>query len=81
MDVYVKDHQIRASQVVLVVTNPPTMAGYIRDTGSILGSGRSLAGGYGNSLQYSYLEISMDRGTWRATVHGVAKDSDRTGAT
>ena len=36
MDVYVKDHQIRASQVVLVVMNPPTMAGYIRDTGSIL---------------------------------------------
>ena len=43
-----------------------------RYVGSIPGSGRSLAG-YGNSLQYSYLEISMDRGAWRATVHGVAK--------
>ena len=27
----------------------------------------------GNPLQYSCLENSMDRGTWRATVHGVAK--------
>ena len=25
------------------------------------------------SLQYSYLENSMDRGAWRATVHGVEK--------
>ena len=24
-------------------------------------------------LQYSYLEISMDRGAWQAKVHGVAK--------
>ena len=27
----------------------------------------------GNPLQYSRLENSMDRGAWRATVHGVAK--------
>ena len=27
----------------------------------------------GNPLQYSCLENSMDRGTWWATVHGVAK--------
>ena len=27
----------------------------------------------GNPLQYSCLENSMGRGTWRATVHGVAK--------
>ena len=26
--------------------------------------------------QYSCLEISMDRGAWRATVHGIAKESD-----
>ena len=25
------------------------------------------------SLQYSRVENSMDRGAWRATVHGVAK--------
>ena len=29
--------------------------------------------GNGNPLQYSYLENSMDRGAWQATVHGVAK--------
>ena len=29
--------------------------------------------GNGNSLQYSCLKNSMDRGTWWATVHGVAK--------
>ena len=28
-------------------------------------------GGNGNPLQYSCLENSMDRGAWRATVHGV----------
>ena len=29
--------------------------------------------GNGNPLQYSCLENSMDRGTWWATVDGVAK--------
>ena len=28
--------------------------------------------GNGNPLQYSCLKNSMDRGTWQATVHGVA---------
>ena len=43
------------------------------DPGSILGSGRSPGGGHGNPLQYSSLENPMDRGAWRATVHGVAE--------
>ena len=30
-------------------------------------------GGNGNPLQYSSLENPMDRGAWRATVHGVAR--------
>ena len=29
--------------------------------------------GNGNPLQYSCLENPMDRGAWRATVHGVTK--------
>ena len=33
--------------------------------------------GNGNPPQYSYLENSMDRGAWRATVHEVA-ESDTT---
>ena len=43
------------------------------DVGSIPGSGRSSGGGNGNPFQYSYLEISMDRGAWRVTVHQVIK--------
>ena len=31
--------------------------------------------GNGNPLQCSCLENSMDRGTWRATVHGVAESA------
>ena len=43
------------------------------DMDSIPGSGRSPGGGNGNSLQYSCLENPMDRETWQAIVHGVAK--------
>ena len=50
--------------------NPLANAG---DAGLISGSGRSPAGGNGNSLLYSHLENPMDRGTWRTTVHGVTK--------
>ena len=39
----------------------------------IMPSGRSPGGGNGNPLQYSCLGSSMDRGPWRAIVHGVAK--------
>ena len=49
-----------ASQVELVVKNPPVNAGDIRDEGSILGLGRSLGEENGNPLQYSYLENSTD---------------------
>ena len=61
-------------QVVLVVKSSPANAGDIRDTGSILGPGRSPGEGHGNSLQYSCLENPMDRGTWWATVCRVAKN-------
>ena len=40
------------------------------DPGSIPGSGRSSGEGNGYPLQYSCLENPMDRGAWRATVHG-----------
>ena len=61
------------TQVLLVVKNPPANAGDIRDVGSIPGPGRFTVGEYGNPLQYSCLENPMDRGAWRATVHGVAE--------
>ena len=53
--------------------NPTANAGDIRDVGLIPGLGRYSGGGHGNPLQYSRLEDPMDRGEWRATVHGVAK--------
>ena len=43
----------------------------------MLGSGRSPGEGNGYPLQYSCLENSMDRGAWRATLHGVAKSQTR----
>ena len=43
------------------------------DPGSIPGSGKFPGERNGNLLQYSCLGNSMDRGTWWATVHGVAK--------
>ena len=57
-----------------MVKNPPGKAG---DVSSISVSGRSLAGGHGNPLQYSCLENPMDRGAWWVIVHGVA-ESDMT---
>ena len=44
---------------------------------SIPGSERSLGGGNGNPLQYSFLENPLDRGAWQAIVHGIA-ESDMT---
>ena len=67
----------RAFPVALVVKNLPANAEDIRDTGSIPGSRRSPGEGHGNLLQYSYLENPIDRGSWWATVHRVAKSQTR----
>ena len=48
------------------------------DTGSIPRLGRSPGEGNGNPLQCSWLGNPMDRTTWQATVHGVAKELDKT---
>ena len=58
-----------------VVKNPPANA---RDTGFVPGSGRSPGEGNSNPLQYSHLGNPMDRGAWRVTVHGLAKELDIT---
>ena len=57
-----------------MVKNLPDSA---EDPGSNSGSGRSPGEGNGCPLQCSCLENSMDRGAWKATVHGVT-ESDRT---
>ena len=54
-----------------VIKNPPANTGGSRFEGSVLGSGQSPGEGNGNLLRYSCLENAMDRGAWRATVHGV----------
>ena len=59
-----------------MVKNLPANAG---DAGSIPGPERSPGGGNGNPLQYSCLEIPMDRGAWRATVRGVSESRTRLG--
>ena len=62
-----------ASQVVLVVKNPPANAGVIRGTGLIPGSGRSPGGGHSNPLHYPCLENPMNGGAWWAAVHRVTE--------
>ena len=61
-----------------MVKNLPANARDTGDAGSIPGSGRSPGEGNGNPLQCSFLDSSMDRGTWWATVHGGHKESDMT---
>ena len=61
----------------LVAQTVKRLAYKVGDLGSIPGSGRSSGEGNDNPLQYTCLENPMDRGAWRATVHGVAKSRTR----
>ena len=45
----------------------------VGDPGLMPGLRRSPGEGNGNPLQYSYLENSMFRGAWWATIHGDTK--------
>ena len=55
-----------------VLKNPPANAGDAEDFGLIPGLGRSPGGGSGNHSSILAWKNSMDRGAWRAIVHGVA---------
>ena len=74
--IWVLNTIFRASLVAQSIKNLPVMqettcnAG---DLGLIPGLGRSYGEGKGNSLKYSCLENSMDRGTWWATVQRVIR--------
>ena len=57
--------------MALVVKNPPPNVGDVRDADLIPGLVRPLGEEIGDSLQYSCLENSMDRGAWWARVHGI----------
>ena len=76
---YVANWQ-RASQVALMIKNPPPNVGDVRDTSSIPELGRCFGGEHGNPLQYSCLENPMDRGAWWAAVHRIT-ESDMTEVT
>ena len=55
------------------VKNPFAMQEPQEDTGLIPRLGKIPGGGHGNTLQYSCWENPMDRGAWRAAIHGVAE--------
>ena len=63
--------------MALEVKNLLANAKDIRSACLIPGSGRAPREGHDNSLQYSFLEILMDRGSWLSTVHGVIKSRTR----
>ena len=61
-----------------VIKNSPANAG---DEGSMPGSGRCPGEGHGNPLQSAHLGNLLDRGAWRAAVHGVAKSREESDLT
>ena len=60
--------------MVLVVKNPSANAGYVKRPRFDPWVEKIPGGGYGNPLQYSCLEITMDRGAWWAAVLGVPEN-------
>ena len=80
--IYINEHdfaytQYGASQMAQLVKNLLANAGDLKDAGSAPQLGRRPGEGNGSMLQYSYLENSIDRGAWWATVHGVTKSKTR----
>ena len=65
-----------ASLVAQMVKNLPA----VQETWVIINSGlgQHPGEGNGNPLQYSFLDNAMDRGAWRAIIHGGHKESDMT---
>ena len=52
---------IKWGQLTIVVKNPPSKAGNVREAALTPGSGKSPGGGQSNPLQYFFLENPMDR--------------------
>ena len=74
-DLHWVSHQwgLRQGNYIFPLVLKKNLRANVGDTGLIPGSERSPGGGHGNTLQYTCLENPMDRGTWRAIVHRVAK--------
>ena len=62
-----------ASQVALQVKVLPANSGDLTDVGSVSGLKKFSGGGHGNPLQYSCLQNPRNRGSWWATVYGIAQ--------
>jgi len=45
----------------------------VGDLGSISGLRRCPGGGHGNTLQYSCMENTLDRGSWWAMINGITR--------
>ena len=56
-----------------VARNPPASIGDAGDIGLSPGPERAPGVGNGNPLQYPCMGNSINRGAWRATVHGVPR--------
>ena len=59
--------------VHLSVIGASLVAQLVKNLPAVPGSGRSSGEENGNPLQYYFLGNAMNRGSWRATVHGVRK--------
>ena len=71
--------KISVSFYISLVAQTVKILPAMQETGvQSLGQVRSPGEGNGNPFQSSCLENPMDRGTWQAIVHGVAKESDVT---
>ena len=77
-------HEVEKSQMQLTLSLCPSdldgkeSACGAGDPGSIPEQGRFPDAGNGSPLQYSCLEISVDRQAWWATVHMSGKESGTT---
>ena len=60
--------------MLILTTKLKESASNVGDPSSVPGLEKSPGEGYGNPLQYSCLENSMDRGAWWATVPGVTRN-------
>ena len=64
-------------ECTVVKTLPVVQETHAGDAGLSPGSGKS-GEGKGNPPQYACLENPMDRGAWRAMVHGLTKELNTT---
>ena len=74
---FVLVHKYRRTSWVVQHKEPACNTGDRGQEGSTPELGRSPGEGNGNPLQYSFLEIPMNRGAWWDTVHGVTKRQRR----